>query len=151
MQRLERILQRFHVPVDSALELKEHRDLCLLVVLHGCGPGGRAGGGEGRGVARDAARAGGEGVAEGREGGGAAGGDAGGGAWDGGGGGFCAGPEEAVEAAGDENVPFLGGNGGEGGEHAVQVRVVQEVEGGFWFAGAGGEAVEALEGKGGEV
>lgn len=41
---------------------------------------------------------------------------------------FGAGAEEAVEAAGGEDVPFLVGDGGEGGEDVVEGRVGEEVD-----------------------
>ena len=59
---------------------------------------------------------------------------------------FGAGPEEAVEAAGDEDVPLLLVHFGERGEHAVEGRVVEHVHRALTVSWGTVEAVEPLEG-----
>lgn len=119
MQRLEGVLEGFHAEVDLALDFGEDCDFGFLVE----GDGGAGGGGGGGGPAGYLGR--GWGVV------------------------FGAGAEEAVEAAGGEDVPFLVGDGGEGGEDVVQGGVGEEVDCGFGGAGSRAEAVEALDGEGG--
>ena len=146
MESLERVLERLHAEVDFAFDFREDGDLRFLVE----GDGRAEGGGRGRGgrVPGEEREGAGRGEAVGRWVG-VAGWEARGiwGCGGGGGGGVVgAAAEEAVEAAGDQNVPFVVADGGEGGEDVVEGRVVQHVDGGFGVAGGVGEAVEALDG-----
>jgi len=37
-------------------------------------------------------------------------------------------PKEAIEAAGDKNVPLVKADGGKGGENAVEMRVFEQID-----------------------
>lgn len=60
---------------------------------------------------------------------------------------FGAGAEETIEAAGDEDVPFVVVDGRESGKGVVKLRVREKVDGRFRVAWWGGESIEALNGK----
>ena len=56
--------------------------------------------------------------------------------------------EEAVEAAGREDLPLSVRDGGKGGKDVVQWWIGEEVDSSFGNAGWGHEAIKALNGEG---